>query len=188
MTVIRIDQDVANSEADIHELNKGAGDPNKTETTNTSIQKDENKKPIEIVVDGPLGHTYTAILAAMYAKESMTFETAIDTTENPTSPIEKENIKEQALKGGGLVVADRQEGEQADTYIYTVNADHLESKSSGKINEELHIALDKNNAKVKYVAIEETKHNPKVNACLEMYMAKGVKVIRNKNGLKKVLP
>lgn len=190
MGVIRIEKDDVVNDNNVKELNKNVGDPAKGDSVNVSDRKDESsKKPIEIVVDGPLGQTYTAILAAMYAKESMSFEPALVSNHNEnTNPLNKEKTKEQACTAGGPAGAPHAQAPQADAYVYAVNADQLESRSGSQIDNELHIALDKNDAKVKYIAIEETKYNPKVNACLETFSSKGIKVIRNRNGLMKVLP
>lgn len=170
MSVIRIDKsEQKQTEQDLAQTGNIENNPTKENPTGNDVKDASQKKPIEIVVDGPLGHTYTAVLSAIYAKESMLFEKAVD--------VEKNSVIE---------IDEKQKNEVADAYIYTVNADQLESKSGSEIVNQLQIALDKHQANTKYIAIEEKRNNPKVRASLECFTSQGVKVIRNRNGIGKV--
>jgi hypothetical protein len=91
--------------------------------------EDTGPKTVNIVIDGPLGHTYTRALQIMFANE------AYDVTVND--------------------VVNENERSVADVYLYAC-ADKVLDDSGNPVDEteKIRLALDSSKAKVKYLAME----------------------------------
>lgn len=90
---------------------------------------DEGPKTVNIVIDGPLSHTYTRALQVMFANES--YDVTVNDVVNPG------------------------ERSAADVYLYAC-ADKVLDADGNSVDEteKIRLALDCSQAKVKYVALE----------------------------------
>lgn len=94
-------------------------------------QVDQGPSTVNIVIDGPLSHTYTRALQVMFANES--YDVTVNDVVNPG------------------------ERSTADIYLYAC-ADKVLDSSGNVIDEteKIRLALDNSSAKVKYVALEHS--------------------------------
>lgn len=92
-------------------------------------EEDSGPKTVNIVIDGPLSHTYTRALQVMFANES--YDVTVNDVVNPG------------------------ERSTADVYLYACADKVLDSDgNSVDETEKIRLALDSSKAKVKYVAME----------------------------------
>ena len=115
-------------------------------------EADDGPKTVNIVIDGPLSHTYTRALQVMFANES--YDVVVNDVVNPG---------ERSI---------------ADVYLYAC-ADKVMDADGNAIDEteKIRLALDSSKAKVKYVALEHggILTNSKVT-CMEYLKSCGVSI------------
>ena len=112
------------------EEHKNAATKAEGTTQVATVEKtEEGPKTVNIVIDGPLSHTYTRALQVMFANES--YDVTVNDVVNPG------------------------ERSTADVYLYACADKVLDSDgNSVDETEKIRLALDSTNAKTKYVAME----------------------------------
>jgi hypothetical protein len=75
----------------------------------------------------------------------------------------------------------------AHAYIYAIKGEDLANKNTSEVTNKLRVALDKQKANSKYIAIEDDNRNPKLFDSISLVLeATGAVLIRNKQRLSRV--